>query len=427
MRAARLLLVLLAGSSAFAQERYATPDWAIDLSDYGYSDYLIYTAGPFPVDWIHEMISGEWAAAIGYDGIPLSLPQRSMWLEPDFAYPTWITNSNFTVVEPLSFPFDSDADGLPEGFSVIANADVEIRLDHDFVDTTTGTPMGEIGGSVLSNRYVLRTTYTIRNLRATPLTGVRFYAFLHGHPANDERNTVLAAYDSASYAGALSTWRYDVTQRSQNTGAIDGTPTGCLFADRIGMSMDVPPADWGLGTYRGHDGRPATGLHLDVENDTLGNQTTLGPDEVAGALRRDLGTLQPGASASVQVLLAVRSEDLSPNRSAPEVCVRVQPDSPEPLVFVDKGACASASNAPNAWDIVAGSLDSFFESGGTVLLGTLECVANDLLVDRATDRTVVSDCRRGVYFLARESPGSPVYGLSSAGSIRYPGDGDCLP
>lgn len=427
MRASRLLLVVLLASPAVAQERYATPDWAIDLSDYGYSDFLIYTAGPFPADWIHEMISGEWAAAIAYDGIPLTLPERAMWLEPDFAYPTWTTNSNFSVIEPLSFPFDADADGLPEGFSVIGNADVEIRLDHDFVDTVTGTPMGEIGGSVLSNRYVLRTTYTIRNLRATPLTGVRLFAFLHGHPANDERNTVLAAYDSASYPGALSTWRYDVTQRSQNTGAIDGSPTGCLISDRIGMAMDVPPADWGLGHYRGHGGRPATGLHLDVENDTLGNQATFGPDEVAGALRRDLGTLQPGAAATVQVLLAVRSEDLSPNRSAPEVCVRVQPDSPAPRLFVDKGACGSASNAPNAWDIVAGSLDHLFEEGGVVLLGTTECVANDLAVDRATDRTVVSDCRKGVYFLAREAPGTTLYGSSSAGSIRFPGDGDCLP
>jgi hypothetical protein len=424
MRRLPLLLACLSFSPAVAQQHYATPTWAANLTDCGYSDYILYTAGPFPGEWIHEMVSGEWAAAIGYDGIPLTLPERSMWLEPNFAYPDWTSNSNFEVVEPLSVAEDTDADGLPEGYSVIANADVEIRLDHDFQDTVTGTPMGEIGGFVLSDRYVLRTTYTIRNLRSTALTGVRFYTFLHGHPANDERPQVHAAYDTTSHAGALSTWRYDVTQRSQNTGAIDGSPTGCLLEDRIGMAMDVPPADWGLGPYRGHDVRPATGLHLDVENDTLMNQTTFGPDEVAGALRRDLGTIQPGASATVQILLSVRSDDLSPNRSAPEVCVRVESDLPEPRLHVDKGACGTPSNAPNPWDIVAGNLDSFVEEGGLVLLGTMECVANGLLVDRATDRTVVSDCRPGIFYLARDPLGFG-YGSSSAGSLRMAGDGDC--
>lgn len=426
MRRFGLVLAVLALSPAVAQERYSTPTWGINLSDYGYSDYINYTAGPFPGDWVHEMISGEWAAAVGYDGIPVTLPQRSMWLEPNFAYPDWFSNSNFQVVEPLSLPADTDADGLPEGFSVIANADVEIRIEHDFQDTATGTPMGEIGGSVLSDRYVLRTTYRIRNLRATSLTGVRFYTFLHGHPANDERPQVSAFYDSASYAGALSTWRYDVTQRSQNSGAIDGSPTGCTLIDRIGMSMDVPPADWGLGHYRGHAARPASGLHVDVENDILGNQTTFGPDEVAGALRRDVGTIAAGATATVQVLLTVRSDDLSPNASAPEVCVRVQPNLPEPRLLVDKGACGSASNAPHPWDIVAGNLDSLFEEGGVVLLGTMECVANDITVDRATDRTRLSNCRPRVYFLARDVSSGSGYGLSTVGSMRLATDGDCV-
>jgi hypothetical protein len=422
-------LGLLICGPAFAQVNYTSPDWYVTLDDYGYSDFLVYTAGPFPKDWTHEMISGEWAAAIGYDGIPLTLPIRTMWLEPDFIYPDWTTNSDFLVTSPMSEPVDLDGDGLPEGSSIIANADVEIRIDVKFLDTGTGTPMGAGGSSVTSDRYVLRTTYTVRNLRATPLTGVRFYTFLHGHPANDEANTVRSAYDTTAYAGALSAWRYDITHVATNSGAIDGSTTGCMLTDHIGMSMDVAPADWGLGSYRGHTLRPGPGLHDDVERDILGNQTSFGPDETAGALRRDLGTLAAGASASVQVLLTVRSEDVSPNGSSAEACVRVQPNAPEPLLFVDKGACGSASSAPTSWDVTAGDLGSLMEFGGIVSLGNLECLANGMIVDRVTERTHVSDCRRAVFFLAREgTPFNFSYGMSSDGATRYGGgQGDCPP
>lgn len=323
------LLLLLAGtvhalaSGAARAQDYATPDWYVILGDAGYSDFIIYTSGAFPADYLHELISGEWGAGVGYDGIALPAPQRTMWLAPTWDYPAWDTNSTFEVVEPLSFPEDLDGDGLVEGRSIIANADLEVAIDYDFVDTVDGTPMGRGSGMAFpSNRYVLLVTYTLRNLRATPLTGVRFYQLLHGHPANSEEPVVEAFYDTTLHPGPFEEFRYDMTQRAVNSGAIDGSETGCMFEDFIGFSTEVAPGDFGLGTYRGHISRPATGLHVAVENDTLGNETAFGPDEVAGASRIDLGTLAAGASVGVRVLLSVRSADITENQVVAGVCVR---------------------------------------------------------------------------------------------------------
>jgi len=35
-----------------------------------------------------------------------------MWLEPNWTYPYWTTNSAFTTIVPGSAPFDLDGDGL---------------------------------------------------------------------------------------------------------------------------------------------------------------------------------------------------------------------------------------------------------------------------------------------------------------------------
>jgi hypothetical protein len=417
-----LAALLLAPSRTSAQSDYRNPHWYVLLSDAGYSDFLIYTEGAFPADALHEFISGEWGAAVGYDGIPLTAPQRTMWLETTWDYPTWTTNSNFTVLEPGSFPADTDGDGLPEGSAIIGNAEVEITISWDMMDTVTGTPMGLGGGtSVLSDRYVLITTYAIKNLKTTNLTGVRFYPFLHGHPANDERPQVRAVYDTQAHAGALSQYRYDVTQFSTNTGQIDGSPTGCTFEDHIGFSTDIPPADFGLGHFRGHTDRPATGLHLDVENDTLMNQTTFGPDEVAGATRIDLGPIAPQATQSVRVLLSVRSMDQTPGATTATACVRLTP-GPDPGLRVDKGPCIGGSTA-GPYDVLRGNLDSLVEGGGIVVADGA-CMADELMQDRVTIQSTLSACSPAVFVLARNGAGTQFdYGTGSGGAVRFAATG----
>ncbi len=427
------LLLLLAGtvhalaSGAARAQDYATPDWYVILGDAGYSDFIIYTSGAFPADYLHELISGEWGAGVGYDGIALPAPQRTMWLAPTWDYPAWDTNSTFEVVEPLSFPEDLDGDGLVEGRSIIANADLEVAIDYDFVDTVDGTPMGRGSGMAFpSNRYVLLVTYTLRNLRATPLTGVRIYQLLHGHPANSEEPVVEAFYDTTLHPGPFEEFRYDMTQRAVNSGAIDGSETGCMFEDFIGFSTEVAPGDFGLGTYRGHISRPATGLHVAVENDTLGNETAFGPDEVAGASRIDLGTLAAGASAGVRVLLSVRSADITANQVAAGVCVRAI-ETPDGLdLRVDKGACQGGAPASTPWDLLVGDLAALQDVGGTIVLGGSTCAGNDVAEDRMSLSTTLSDCRPGVFLLARRGGFLEFdWGGGSSGSRRFAGGSDC--
>ncbi len=298
----------------------SNPNWFINLTDFGYSDFLVYTAGPFPGNYLHEMISGEWAAAIGYDSIQSnqSIAQNSMWLEPNFLYPDWTTNAKFSVIEAINILPDTDSDGLPEARSIISNGDVKITINHDMRNTLTGTPMG-IGGPsttthVMSDQYVLEQTYTVENISGGQLDNLRVYQMLHGHPANNETSTVNEVYDSNFYAGPESNFQYDITQFSTTTGANDSSATGFIFEDYIGFSLANAPAAWQLNHYRDHEpGKPIDGLHVDIENDnlttsTFTNNTVFGPDQVAGAqLFGVIPVFSSGQIATFTTLLSVQS------------------------------------------------------------------------------------------------------------------------
>ncbi len=346
-----VLLIVAAAAPARAEFFLANPHWDITLTDYGFSDVLFYNDRAAVGQCLPEMLSGEWAAAVGYDGIEdglgFPLAESSMWIEPQFLYPDWSTNSAFSVVSPGTLLPDFDADGLPEGFSVVSNGTLEIRIDSDMLDTGAGTPMGlRDDGFLASDRYVLLQTYTLTNVSGGSLYGLRFYQLLHGHPANTEVPTVRAVYDPTVHPGVLSGFRYDITQFVTSSGAPDGSPTGFRFFDLIGLSSAVAPQGWTLGHFRGHAfGKPpdddvepdgdGDGTHYEVERDSLENEETYGPDEVAGAMRWDLGvfgclggpshglpctadpdclggicvkSLAASGSVSLQLLLAVRSE-----------------------------------------------------------------------------------------------------------------------
>jgi hypothetical protein len=74
-------------------------------------------------------------------------------------------------------------------------------------------------------------------------------------------------------------------------------------SDITGFSSDEEPAAWGTGEFPGHSGEPSWGLYYDVLDDALPMTTSGGPAEIAGAMKWDLGTLQPGESAEKTVIL----------------------------------------------------------------------------------------------------------------------------
>ncbi|MBP7149877.1 MAG: hypothetical protein KBD01_20310 [Acidobacteria bacterium] len=407
--AAFVALFLACTVPALAQSNstlYGQPHWQIELTDFGYSDFALYALPPFPADALHEMLSGEWAAAILYDGLP-----EAMWLEPNFIYPEWGTNSTFFAEQPISFEVDNDGDGILDGLSVVSNSTVRIRLEFTFKDTLAGVAMGLRGGAhVLSDRYVLIQTYTVTNVTAQPLNNVRLFQFMHPHPANTEVGTVEIVYDPDLHAdGSAQDHRYDVTGFAQNSGYTDNFPSGSVFRDHVNFSSSVTPADWGLGHYREHfTGKPPCGLHCSVESNTLANELAFGPDQVAGATMWDLGNLAPNASATVAVQLAVRSEAHGVPAAA---CMHLTDTGGDPLIRIVKGPCEGGAPAV-PFDVASGSLAKIFAVGEFIALFDLRCAGQAVAMDRIPlpDDAHLSDA---LFYVARRSAPFTAWGHGS--------------
>ncbi len=207
------LIVSPAGSTGGSM-LLANPNWNITLTDYGYSDYLLDNTPGFEG---REYLSGEWASAIAYTKDGVAVPPT--WLDPNFLFPDWPTNSNFQIVQGIHL-VGANLDGLPIAESVIANSDLEITLRFEMVDTVTGTPMGgtpagsgSAASSIDSNRYVLNQSFKVRNISGAAITNVQLFQLLHGITA--ERGV----YDNRAYAGKLSPYRYDATLAGIDAGA----------------------------------------------------------------------------------------------------------------------------------------------------------------------------------------------------------------
>lgn len=311
-----LLLMLLPPVRAHAQGlTLANPHWNITLTDYGYSDFLLDNTPGFEG---REYLSGEWGAAVGYQvtGGPAVAAQ---WLEPQFAYPDWTTNSAFTVVSPITQTI-LNADGLPIAESVIANGHVEITQRFEMLDTVVGTPMGTksaseggVGASNHSNRYVLKQTYTVKNISGAAISNLQLFQLIHG------LNSQKGSYDDRAYSGPLSNFHHDTT-----LSGVDGFAfgAGSGLEDIIAFHAAVAPSALEIGYYgiegNGVDnhgiGKPTDGVHLSIEANwgTSPYNTRQGTDFfapptrwVSGAQRWTLGNLSPGQSASLEVILSI--------------------------------------------------------------------------------------------------------------------------
>lgn len=322
---AALAVAVLAGCYGPLPAQAATltlfnPNWNITLTNCGYSDYLLDNTPGFEG---REYLSGEWGAAVAYQlgGGATVTPQ---WLEPNFVYPDWVTNSKFHVVSPIT-QTGVNADNLPIAQSVISNNEVEVTLRFEMLDTVTGTPMGTAPASatgagtfINSNRYVLKQTYNIRNITAATLSNIQLFQLLHGLQSQ------RGMYDNRSYAGALSEFRYDVTEAGVDAGAVGAGSSGAGLEDFIGFHASVAPSGYEIGHYgiegNGVDnhsiGKPSDGVHLSIEDNwqSAPYSTRLGTDAfapaqrwVAGAERWNLGELAAGEAVSHDVVLSLRT------------------------------------------------------------------------------------------------------------------------
>lgn len=279
-----------------AQVLMQSPNWEIVVSNYGYSDYLGDLTPGFEG---REYLSGEWAGAISYQGT------APTWLEPNFIFPDWTTNSNFTVLQPMTLG-SPNSYGLPTAASVISNGALRITQNLEIVDTVTGMAMGNAaasspsGNSLQSNRYVLMHSYTFENTSNATMQDFQFFQFLHGLTAES------GVYDNRDYGGAMGNYRYDITQGGNSD-------AGAGQFDYIGFHSSAAPTAFEVGRYGvvGTDdhglGKPSVGTHLSVESNSLTNVDHFAPSElwVGGAQRFDLGTLNPNQSKTFAVALSI--------------------------------------------------------------------------------------------------------------------------
>ena len=141
----------------------------IKIWNRGYSDTMI-------VD-NKDYLSGDWAAAIKYDGI--NNANETEWLEPHWLAPFWTTNSSFSVKEPLKV-LASDGNGWNRKVeSVIKNDKVEITI------TTELAPSVALGLSPAMfsvetvDGLVVKQTYAIKNTSNEILTDLGFFQMLN--------------------------------------------------------------------------------------------------------------------------------------------------------------------------------------------------------------------------------------------------------
>ena len=383
---------------------YANPHWSIQLTSYGYSDFVIFQLPPYP-RWdprdplgpapLHEMFSGEWAFAISYNGIVI-------WLEPCFLYPDWLTNSNFTIEVPLSFTTDTDGDGVLEGFSVINNGTVRITIEYDFELATDGTNygtamgLGALGTMMkpyrLSDRWVLVQRFTVENISGATLNDVRLYGLAAPHPANTEYAGSDIAYDWTLHSvGGFQDYSWDLTAQATNSGLIDGFPTGSQFNDAVSYSLNTTAGAWDIDTYKGHqfgdDGitmdpvdatnnglKPLVGTHCNIENRAMNNLTLLSGAEVAAGFRLDAGNLANAATWLGDVLLSVGSRAIGQPSQA---CGHLTETGGDPILTMSKGMCPAPAATNLTYDLAMGSTYQLSRVSpcGTGPMGAFDCTA----------------------------------------------------
>ncbi len=321
------IVLFAAGMQAHAQD-LQSPDWQILLDGFGYSNRVLVT---FPAIPAHEVLTGDWAAAVRFDGIPTD-GGESMFLPPKLLGAGVDTNSTFEVVGPLT-TFHDPANPVPgnnSGSGRIVNEEllidliVEMRLVPGGM--AIGLRPGGLGseGPLFSSQYVMVQTYRIQNISGSALNNFAFYQLLHSHPNDDNLPNNFGVFDPTLYnQGGMPEHHYDIT----TFGASLREPEG---SDLVGFSSSVQPTAFGLGTLAGHVGAPPPGILQNIYADTLPNTPSAGPTEIAGAMKWSLGNLAPGQIVPVTVAFWVANAAVEPPPPpGPHALLQAYPGSSE--------------------------------------------------------------------------------------------------
>jgi hypothetical protein len=291
----------------------SSPTWEILVTDFGYADFALDRRPGFVG---REYLSGEWAAAVGYESE--AGPVGPIWLQPQWFYPDWISNSDFGVeqgVAPVSRGSPTNAWGFPVFQSTVTNGQVRITLWYEMMDSGEGIAAGIVprsrdwpGRFMWTDRYVFRQTCVVSNRTSSVLRNVRWFQFVHG------LESMSGVYDDREYGGSFGEYRYDLTLHGRSVARDTRTDTAVLLHDVLTLHAARAPAAWEVGYYGRVQvdshimGKPSVGVHWSVETNALNGLDFFAPPEgryVSGALAWDLGDLAPGRAATHVVLLTV--------------------------------------------------------------------------------------------------------------------------
>ncbi len=286
-------------------------------SSYGYADLLLdQTSGRT----MREYLSGEWGAAVSYKLSGSRI--KPTWLEPNFEYPHWETNSNFRILTDFT---ELPSSNLARAYSVIANNHLRIRQDYEIIDTVFGIPIGltpasssQPGRYMNSSRYVLKHTYTIRNISGQNITDLELFQLLHGLQSQ------VGIYDNRKYPGPFGDyftiaqigkdewWDWEDWENWEDWEDWEDPDMGYL-EDFIVFASGRQPGSfensyYGIESSDSHyEGKPSKGVHLSIEDGTLNNQDYFAPDHlwIGSAMSWNLGSLANEAETSLTVYLSV--------------------------------------------------------------------------------------------------------------------------
>jgi hypothetical protein len=303
------------GQLVFSGLPIESKKFEILVSPFAYSDSMLDRRWGFKG---REYLSGEWAAAVYYEGG--HLPAMTRWLNPEFVFPDHVTplphfESKF---DPPFRVNPANGDGFPVYESSFGSVDIEFLMSYEMRDLGTNEterlPIGLVpasgggsGSNLWSGRYVFKQSYRITNVSGRTLNNFRFYQFIHA------LQSTSAVYDDRDYGGQLPSYHHTLTQWGDSHALHSRRGTTYSIRDFLAVSSHLKPSGMEVGVFASTNHQshwPESGTVASVESNSLnGNDQIFTNDNsfVCGALCFDLGTLSPGGTTNIDFILSVRS------------------------------------------------------------------------------------------------------------------------